>query len=137
MKKNKKILIAVIAFIAVAGLLGGVYYFTKPDTESGQKQVELLVTDKAGEETAYEVETDGEYLIDVMEAAKDQGFTYEGTDSEYGLMVDTVNGEEAVFENDGAYWAFYVNGEFCEYGVSEQPAADGDKFEIRYTVNEE
>lgn len=51
-------------------------------------------------------------------------------------MVDTVNGEKAVYEDDGAYWAFTVNGEYCNYGVSEQPVADGDKFEIIYTIGE-
>ena len=51
-------------------------------------------------------------------------------------MVDTVNGEKAVFEKDGAYWGFSVNGEYCNYGISEQPVADGDAFEIAYTVGE-
>jgi hypothetical protein len=37
---------------------------------------------------------------------------------------------------DGAYWSFNVNGEYCNYGVSEQPVEDGDAFEIVYTKAE-
>ena len=84
----------------------------------------------------YQIKTDAEYLQGAMDDAKEEGLTYSGEDSEYGLMVDTVNGEKAVFEKDGAYWGFSVNGEYCNYGISEQPVADGDAFEIAYTVGE-
>ncbi len=40
-----------------------------------------------------------------------------GEDSDYGLYVKTVNGETADYEKDGAYWAFYVNGEYAMTGV--------------------
>lgn len=135
MKKNKKTLIAVIVFVVLLAILGGVYYFTKPATETGDKQVEIVVVDKAGSETLYTVDTDAEYLIEAMEDAKEQGLSYEGDEGDYGLMIDTVNGEKAVYTDDGAYWGFSVNGNYCEYGVSEQPVADGDKFEIKYTID--
>lgn len=136
MKKNKKTLIAALIFVVVIAVFASIYYFTKPDTEAGKKQVDIVVIEKNGEETAYEVETDAEYLIGAMEDAEEQGLTFEGEDSDYGMMIDTVNGETAVYTEDGAYWGFFVNGEYCEYGVSEQPVADGDEFEIRYTVDE-
>ena len=91
MKKNKKTLIAAIVFVLVVIALGGVYYFTKPKTKEDQKDVTLVVVNKAG--------------------------------------------EEAVFADDGAYWGFSVNGNYCEYGISEQPVADGDEFEIKYTID--
>lgn len=136
MNKNKKTLIAAIVFVVIIAVFGGVYYFTRPDTQEGQKQVDIAVVNKAGEETAYEIHTDAEYLLGAMEDAKEKGLTFEGEEGEFGLMIDTVNGETAVFAEDGAYWSFYVNGAYCEYGVSEQPVADGDEFEIRYTIDE-
>lgn len=136
MKQNKKTWIAAVVFAVVLVVLGAVYYFTKPETSKGQKEVTLVVVDKEGEKTSYEVHTDAEYLIQVMEDAKDQGLTFDGEDGDYGMMINTVNGEEAVFANDGAYWGFSVNGNYCEYGVSEQPVADGDEFEIKYTIDE-
>ena len=76
-------------------------------------------------------------LVDkAMEEAKDQGLTFESEDGDYGLMVTTVNGERAIYAEDGAYWSFYVNEEYCNYGISEQPVEDGDAFKIVYTKAE-
>ena len=33
----------------------------------------------------------------------------------------------------GAYWGFSVNGQYCNYGIDEQPVEDGDAFVIAYT----
>ena len=33
------------------------------------------------------------------------------------------------------YWSFYVNDEYCNYGIDSQPVHDGDKFRIEYTVS--
>lgn len=135
-KQNKKVILGVVAFLAVVVLLGAVYFFTRPETSKGAKEVEITVVSKDGEKTEYQIDTDAEYLQQVMDEAKEEGLTYSGTEGEYGLMVDTVNGEKAVFENDGAYWGFSVNGEYCNYGIGEQPVADGDKFEIAYTIGQ-
>ena len=135
-KQNKKVILGVVAFLAVAVILGAVYYFTRPETSKGAKEVEITVVSKEGEKTEYQINTDAEYLQQAMDEAKEEGLTYSGTDGDYGLMVDTVNDEKAVFEEDGAYWGFFVNGEYCNYGIAEQPVADGDEFEIVYTVGE-
>ena len=123
-KKNKKIWIALAVFVVVIALLAGAYMMFRPQAQEGSKSVTITVVNKDGEKKEYQIKTDAEYLQQAMD------------DSEYGLMVDTVNGEEAVFEKDGAYWGFSVNGEYCNYGISEQPVADGDAFEIAYTVGE-
>ena len=135
-KKNKKIWIALAVFVVVIALLAGAYLMLKPKVQEGSKSVTLTVVNKDGEKKEYQIKTDAEYLQEAMDDAKEEGLTYSGEDSEYGLMVDTVNGEKAVFEEDGAYWGFSVNGEYCNYGISEQPVADGDAFEIAYTVGE-
>ena len=61
------------------------------------------------------------------------GLTYEGEDSTYGFTVSVVNGESAVYDVNGAYWSFYVNDEYCNYGIDSQPVNDGDVFSIVYT----
>lgn len=48
-KQNKKVILGVVAFIAVAVILGAVYYFTKPETSKGAKEVEITVVSKEGE----------------------------------------------------------------------------------------
>ena len=135
-KQNKKVLLGVVAFLAVVVLMGAVYYFTRPETSKGAKEVEITIVSKDGEKTEYQIDTDAEYLQQAMDEAKEEGLTYSGTEGEFGLMVDTVNGEKAVYEENGAYWGFTVNGEYCNYGIAEQPVADGDEFEIVYTLSE-
>ena len=49
------------------------------------------------------------------------------------MTVSEVNGLKAVFEEDGAYWALYVNGLYGEYAVSAQPIEEGDEFILDYT----
>ena len=40
-----------------------------------------------------------------------------GDDTEYVLYVKTVNGVTLDYDTDGAYWAFYINGEYAMTGV--------------------
>ena len=68
-----------------------------------------------------------------MEEAK--GLEFFGTESEYGLMVETINGVTPDYNVDGAYWSFYVNGAYCNYGIDSQPVEDGDAFVIKYEMN--
>ena len=42
-----------------------------------------------------------------------------GEEGPYGLYVQEVNGIRAVYEEDGSYWAFYVNGEYGMTGVDQ------------------
>lgn len=135
-KKTKKIIMGAAVFLILAAVLGIAYFQLRPKTEKGAKKVEITVIDKSGKETIYEIDTDAEYLKEAMEDAKEEGLTFSGEESEYGLMIDRVNGEKASYEDGGAYWGFSVNGEYCNFGVSEQPVKDGDEFEVRYTVGE-
>ena len=88
----------------------------------------IEVIDSSGEKTSYSIETDAQYLKEAMDDAKDLSYETDATD-----MVMTVNGETADYSADQAYWAFYVNGEYCNYGIAQQPVADRDKFTIEYT----
>lgn len=95
------------------------------------KAISIEVINKAGESQKYEIETGTDFLRQAMENTV--GLTFGGTESEYGMMVDTINDERADYTLDGAYWAFYVNGEYCMFGVDAQPVTDGDAFSIVYT----
>ena len=50
------------------------------------------------------------------------------------FFVTQVNGLRADYTLDGAYWSFYINGEYCMEGVDSQPIADGDAFTIQYEL---
>ncbi len=131
-KSSKKTVIGVLILVVLIAVLGIVYAVFREKPTEGTKNITIEVVNKEQETSSYEVQTSAEYLRGAMEEA--EGLTFSGTDSEFGLTVDTVNGETADYNTDGAYWAFYVNGEYCNYGVDSQPIADGDVFTIAYTV---
>ena len=130
MKKKLLGLGALIIIIAAFALIYG--KFSEKPVE-GSKAVTIEVINSKEESKMYELQTDAQYLQQAMDEA--EGLEYSGTEGDYGLMIDTVNGETAVYEPDAAYWGFFVNGEYCNYGISEQPVEDGDAFQIIYTVD--
>ena len=66
-----------------------------------------------GKTVTFTVNTDKET---VGEALLELGIVA-GDDTEYGLYVKTVNGVTLDYDTDGAYWAFYINGEYASTGV--------------------
>lgn len=93
-----------------------------------EKDVSVEIVWKDGEGDKFDVATDAEYLKEVLDEI--DSVTYETNDG----MVMVINGIRADYVKDGAYWAFYVNGEYCNYGIDDQPVEDGDEFEIVYTL---
>lgn len=134
MKNSKKIIVGVVALVVLLTLVIGVYLKFGPQATEGTKAYEVTVTDNNGDVTTYNGTTDAEYLSELMDELKDDGFTYEGSTSDYGLFINSINGLAADYDNDGAYWAIYVNGEYGQYGADAQPVADGDSFGFVYEV---
>lgn len=131
-QSNKKVLIGAAALIAVVAVMAVLFFVFREKPVQGHKSITIEVIDNTQSSTVYEVHTDAEYLRQAMEEAK--GLEFSGTESEYGLMVETVNGVTPDYSVDGAYWSFYVNGDYCNYGVDSQPIEDGDAFVIKYEV---
>ena len=128
--KKKHIIALLLATILVAGMVFAYSAFSEKPTE-GTKEITIEVVDNKETSTLYEVKTDAEYLIGAMEDA--EGLTFNGSEGQYGFTVSEINGITADFNVDSAYWSFYVNGEYCNYGVSQQPVEDSDSFQIVYT----
>ena len=129
MKKNTKLIIAVIALVVVIAALLCVYAFTRPETSQGAKTFTVEVIHADGSSKTFEYRTDEEYLGAVLLA---EGLIA-GEESTYGLTIITVDGEDAVWEKDNAYWAIMVNGEYGTTGVDTTPVNDGDVFQLVYT----
>ena len=127
--KNNKILklVAVIALIA-AMAFAFVTFSEKP--VEGSKAIKIEVVDNNQQSKTYSVKTDAEYLRQAMDEA--EGLTYEGSEGPYGYSISAVNGIVADWNVDQTYWAFYVNDEYCNYGVDSQPVNDLDAFKIVY-----
>lgn len=123
----KKIIISIVCLIAVLGVLLGVYFVFREKTTAGEKDITIEIVDKNSKSTVYELTTKAEYLEQAMNEA--DGLTYETTDG----MVMVVNGVRADYTLDGAYWGFFVNNDYCNYGIAQQPVNDNDHFVIKYT----
>ena len=130
-KGNKKALLAVAILAVVIVAMAVVFFIFRPKPAEGSKSITIEVVNSAEESKMYELKTDAEYLRQAMEEAK--GLEFGGTESEFGLTLETVNGEETDF-NNGSYWALYVNDGYCNYGLDTQPVYDGDAFRIVYTI---
>lgn len=129
MKKNTKLIVAVIALVVVIAALLCVYAFTRPETSQGAKTFTVEVVHADGSTRTFTYHTDEEYLGAVLLA---EGLIA-GEESQYGLTIITVDGEDAVWETDNAYWAIMVNGEYGTNGVDTTPVNDGDVFQLVYT----
>ena len=128
-----KLILGISILVILIGLFVALWFVFGPKTTEGTKEVSLSVVYKDKSTKDYNTKTDALVLQDLMDELKDEGFTYSGNASEFGLMIDTINGIRADYTLDGAYWSFYVNDEYCNYGISEQPVNDGDAFAIVYT----
>lgn len=118
-----------VAILVIFGILY-VKFSDKPD--EGKKNVTITVIDSNGESTEYKVKTNAKYLKEAMDDA--EGLTFSGKEGAYGMMVQEVNGMSAVYDEDGAYWAFSVNGKYCANGIDTQIVKDGDSVAITYTT---
>jgi len=93
----------------------------------GTTSFDLTVTKADGSKTLYTVSTDettvGAALLALELIAGDEG--------EFGLYIKTVDGETHVYEDDGMYWAFYINDEYATTGVDMTDIEAGAAYELR------
>ena len=130
MKKLLALLLALVLTLALAAC--------------GQKEVALPVADGAvvgqgavaftvevqgadGKTVTFTVNTDEE----TVGAALLKLGVIAGDDSEYGLYVKTVNGVTLDYDTDGAYWAFYINGEYAMTGVDATSIETGASYTLK------
>ena len=93
----------------------------------GETKFNFTVTDLQGNEAVFEINTDkktvGEALLDLELIA--------GKDGQYGLYVKTVNGITLDYDKDGAYWAFYIDGEYATSGVDVTDIVAGTNYAFK------
>ena len=132
MKSNtQKVILGAGILVVLFAIVLTMFIVLREKPTDGEKSITIEVVNSAQQSTIYELDTDAQYLRQAMEEA--DGLTFDGDEGEYGMMVMTVNGETADYNVDQSYWSFYVNGEYCNYGIDTQPVADGDAFKIVYT----
>lgn len=140
-KKMIRLLIAVAAFIVVAG---SVYFVKKGDQE--RKTVHIVVQVESEKIIDEEVTTNSATLADLLlEMAEQKKIQLIYSESTYGMYIQGLGTSETVYMEDGAknlYWNYEsVNNETCVQSgfcpAAEQlPLADGDEFVFDLSVYE-
>ena len=129
MNKKKALIIVVALALAVAILLG-LYFFIMPRATAGVKDFTVTVVHGDGATKNFSYKTDAEYVGQVL---LEEGLIA-GEDGPYGLYIQSVDGEKAVYEEDGAYWAFYVGEAYANQGIDLTPIEDGAAYKLVYTT---
>lgn len=122
----------IILYCLLVALLTGafaVWQTYKPEARQGSKTITVNIDHLEGEDKTCTIYTDEEYLRGALE----QENLIEGTESEYGLYVLTVDGETAD-ETEMQWWGYDVNGTLAEYGVDGQVVTDGDVYDFALNV---
>lgn len=128
--KNKKLVVALaVVLVCIATLFGVLWKFAKPKTVEGSKQITVAVISSDETENKYTIKTDAEYLGDAL--YEEKLITEEEYETGYYTVVDGV---KADYNVDQSWWCVTKDGEMTTVGMNEQPIADGDKFEITYTI---
>ena len=128
--KNKKLIVALIALVAVAAVLLGVYMVTRPETVEGGKTITVTVVHADGTSKDFECVTDEEYLGSVLMADN----IVVGEDGPYGLVINTVDGETASWEENQSYWALFIGEEYATTGADGVVLTDGGVYKLVYTI---
>ena len=127
MQKNKKILIiAAVVLLLIAGALLLIEGSKKPVPIEGSKTITVTVIQEGVEDKVFTIHTDAEFLRGALEQEK----LIEGTESQYGLYVTTVDGV-TVDESLHQWWCLNDGeGNMLDTGVASTPIADGDAFQF-------
>ena len=129
-KKTRNAIIAVaILLVLVIGALVA-WNTLQPAAQAGGKTIVLTVVHKDGASKDFTIQTDAENLRGALE----QEGLIAGSDSEWGLMVETVDGETADWNVDESWWCLTKDGEMSPTGVDDTMIADGDHYEFTYTI---
>ncbi len=127
--KNKKLIIAAVAFVVVIAILAGVWFATRPEAVEGNKAITVIVVHADGTEKTFTYETDKEFLGELLYA---EGLIKnEGVDDG---MFNVVDGEKADWNENQSYWGFYEGDAYANQGVDTTPIADGAVYKLVYTV---
>lgn len=130
MKNNiKKIgVISAIAIILVIGVVAAVINNSNKNVNNeNKKTITISVFNKENENIYKErVNTDKQYLIEVLEENKDLDVKAE--DSQYGKYITSIKGIE---QGDNYYWSYYIDGQYAEVGVSSCEIENGKTYDFK------
>ena len=128
---NKKMIAIVVVLALVVAALAVAYFVTRPSGTEGMKSFTVEIVHKDGSTKTVELKSDAEFLGDVL----DEKGLIEYEEGAYGKYILKADGEKAVFEEDGAYWGFFIGEEYAQFGVDQTPIEEGKLYRLVYTID--
>ena len=84
----------------------------------------LVIKQLDGSSISATINTDAETVGEALEALG----VLKGEEGPYGIYIKEVNGVTAVYEEDGTYWGFYIDGEYAMTGADVTPITAGAEY---------
>ena len=128
MKNKKQVIILIVLVLAVAAMIA-TYFLTRPQATEGTKEFTLVIVHKDGKSSEKTHTTDKEYLGEYLE---EEGII-KGAEGPYGIYIHSVEGENAVYEEDNAYWAFFEGENYANLGIDQTPIQDKAVYKLIWT----
>lgn len=82
---------------------------------NGDTCFHFVIEDEKEEQIEVEVKTKEKTVGEALQKLH----VISGTEGDYGLYIETVNGVTADYEKDQKYWAFYIDGEYAQQGIDQ------------------
>lgn len=132
MKDRKKIIVILLAVVvAVAAVAGYLMLGKGQDVKEGSKTIAFTVISGDSKEE-FTIKTDETYLRGALE----QEGLVKGTEGEFGLFVNEVNGI-VIDSSKEEWWCFTKGGEMLSTGIEAVAIADGEAYEATLRVGYE
>ena len=128
MKKIFALILSVIILLSFAAC--GASSEADGSTSGGMKKFTVTVVHADGSEKVFTYESDQENVGPVLQEAG----LIKGNAGPYGMEITEVDGEQAIYDTDKAYWAVYVGEEYALSGIDTTPITDGGEYKLVYTL---
>ena len=128
MKTFTRVLVLLLALLMIALPLTAC---GEEEASTGEEiTVTVKVVHKDKTEKSFTIKTEETTLLGALK----QENLVEGEDQTAGFYVTAIDGETADWSVDQGWWCFTKGGQMLMTGAEKTPIADGDTFEITYTV---
>ena len=136
MKKLLAIILSILVLVSLCACQSAPQNATEnnapanPEEESASMMTfTVTVVHKDGSSKDFTFETAQRFVGPVLEA---EGLI-EGNAGPYGMEITKVDGVQAIYSVDKAYWAVFEGEEYALQGIDTTPVVDGGVYKLVYT----
>lgn len=126
----KKLIAIIMCMVLLLGLAACGAKEETPAADGEKVSFTVIVVHKDGSEKTFTYETNEKFVGPVLTA---DGLL-EGNAGPYGLEITKVDGEQAIYSEDNAYWAVYEGEEYALQGIDTTPVKEGQVYKLVWTA---